>query len=78
MFRMLLTNRIEQAMLKNLNFSVLSKKCVGFIMLHDICQSFDSPTVNQFMNSRDFINGQYCQHIGEKGIWPRVGLCEMA
>lgn len=54
-FRLVITNRIEQARLKNRNFSILSQNCVGCVMLHDLGQPFNSPTVNLYMRSLDYI-----------------------
>lgn len=54
-FRSLFTNRIERSRLKNRNFSVLSQNCVGCVMLHDLGQPFNSPTVNLYMSSPDYI-----------------------
>ena len=54
-FRTLFINRIERSKLKNRNFSVLSQNCVGCVMLHDLGQPFNSPTVNLYMSSPDYI-----------------------
>lgn len=53
--RRLFTNRMERRKLKNRQFSILSQNCVGCVMLHDLGQPFNSPTVNLYMSSPDYI-----------------------
>lgn len=35
--------------------TIISNNCIGCILLHDLCLRFDSPTVNLFFNSEDYI-----------------------
>lgn len=40
--------------LKNHNFSIISKNCIGGVMSHDLGERFNSPTVNLWFNPEDF------------------------
>ena len=66
--RLLFTNKIERRKLKNQNFSIFSQNCIGCVMLHDLGQPFNSPTVNLYMSSPDYIT--FLEHptefIGQK------------
>jgi len=41
--------------LKNHNFSIISRNCVGGVMSHDLGERFNSPTVNLWLKPDDFI-----------------------
>ena len=54
-FRKYVRNLIERKLLKNSNFTILSQNCIGGVMLHDLGQPFNTPTINLFMTSEDYI-----------------------
>ena len=41
--------------LKNKDFTIISQNCVGGVILHELNQRFNSPTINLFFSSRDFL-----------------------
>lgn len=53
-----LYNRVR---LKNKNFSVISRDCVGGVIVHDLRLRFDSPTVNLYFSDDDFL--KFCRNI---------------
>lgn len=58
MYRHLLrrkTNKENIARLKNQEFSIISQNCVGGVILHELEQRFDSPTVNLFFSAKDYL-----------------------
>jgi uncharacterized protein (DUF1919 family) len=69
--RKLLTNKVERGRLKNTGFSIFSQNCVGCVITHDLGQPFNSPTVNLYMNSEDYIF--FLEHpkdfVGEKLVF---------
>lgn len=56
-----LINFFNQKKLKNQHFSVLSSNCNGAFILHDLNQPFNSPFVNLYLKSTDFI--KYLQRL---------------
>lgn len=48
-------NLVNRMRLKNKNFSILCNNCVGGVISHELGQRFNSPTVNLFMSSEDYI-----------------------
>lgn len=55
LFRKYCRNPIERARLSNRDFSIISQNCIGGIMSHDLGQRFNSPTVNLYFSSEDFV-----------------------
>lgn len=53
--RKAIRNKIERKFLKNSDFTIISQNCIGGVMLHDLGQSFNTPTINLFMTSNDYI-----------------------
>ena len=47
--------------LRNRNFSIISKDCIGGIIAHDLKVRFDSPTINLWFNAEDFI--KFCKDL---------------
>ena len=47
--------------LRNKNFSIISKDCVGGMLAHELGIRFDSPTVNLYFSSNDFV--KFCRDI---------------
>ena len=47
--------------LKNKNLSIISKDCVGGVIMHDLGLRFDTPTVNLWFNASDFI--KFCRDM---------------
>lgn len=41
--------------LKKYSFSFISQNCIGGLLYHDLNKRFDSPTINLYLNSSDFI-----------------------
>lgn len=53
--RELVINKRNRIHLTNKNFSVISSNCNGAFILHDLKQPFNSPTVNLYMDAKDYI-----------------------
>lgn len=47
---------IKRMRLTNRDFSVLCNNCVGAMVLHDLGQKFNSPTVNLFIPADDYLS----------------------
>ncbi len=47
--------------LRNKDFSVISRDCVGGVLLHELGVRFDSPTVNLYLTSEDFV--KFCKYL---------------
>ena len=41
--------------LENKDFSIISQNCIGGVILHELNQRFNSPTVNLFFSAEDFL-----------------------
>ena len=48
-------NLANRKKLNNRDFSILCNNCVGGVISHELGQRFNSPTVNLFMSSEDYI-----------------------
>lgn len=48
-------NKKNRERLKNTDFSLISSNCNGAFILHDLGLRFNSPTVNLFLNAKDYI-----------------------
>ncbi len=48
-------NAENRKRLKNKNFTVLSNNCVGGVILHELGERFNSPTVNLFFKAEDYL-----------------------
>ena len=48
-------NKKNQRLLKNKNFTILCNNCVGGVILHELGERFNSPTINLFFHADDFI-----------------------
>ena len=59
-FRYIL-RRINRHRLTNKNFSVISNNCTGAVILSELGQRFDSPTVNLFFSGEDFV--KFCEDL---------------
>lgn len=66
MFKKILMRKIRKVMrykidknnksrLKNSNFTIISSNCVGGVISHELGQCFNSPTINMYFNTSDFI-----------------------
>ena len=47
--------------LKNKDFTIISSNCIGGIIYHDLKMPFLSPTINLYMNTKDFI--KFCSNM---------------
>lgn len=47
--------------LRNKDFSVISRDCVGGVLLHELGVRFDSPTVNLYLTSENFV--KFCKYL---------------
>ena len=47
--------------LKNKNFTLIAKDCTGGLLLHELFQRFDTPTINVFFNAGDFV--KFCRNM---------------
>lgn len=47
--------------LLNSDFTIISSNCVGGVLYHELGLRFQSPTINMFMNTKDFI--KFCKNI---------------
>lgn len=54
-FRKIIINHFERFRLRNSNFSIISQNCIGGVMLHDLGQRFNTPTINLYFRSNDFL-----------------------
>lgn len=54
-FRNKWRNRYERQRLKNTDFTIFSNTCIGGIISHDMGLQFLSPTVNLYMQPKDFV-----------------------
>ena len=54
-------NKKNRRNLLNRNFSLISANCTGGIISHDLGLQFLSPTVNLFMNGKDFV--KFCSDL---------------
>lgn len=50
-----LNKRNRKALKNSSDFSLLCNNCVGGIILHELGQRFNSPTVNLFIGARDYL-----------------------
>lgn len=50
-----LINRKNRSRLTNKDFTVISSDCTGGMILHDLKQRFNSPTVNMYIDASDYI-----------------------
>lgn len=48
-------NAENRKRLKNENFTILCNNCVGGVILHELGERFNSPTVNLFLSAEDYI-----------------------
>ncbi len=48
-------NNVNRRRLSNQDFSVISSNCVGAVILHELNQRFNSPTVNMYFEPDDYI-----------------------
>lgn len=48
-------NKKNRNRLKNSNFSIISSNCIGGIISHELGERFNSPTVNMYFSTKDFI-----------------------
>lgn len=48
-------NRVNRDRLSNNDFSIISSNCTGAFILHELRQRFNSPTVNLYMDAKDYI-----------------------
>lgn len=48
-------NEKNRKRLTNKDFSILCNNCVGGVILHELGERFNSPTVNLFFNTEDYI-----------------------
>lgn len=54
-------NSYRRIRLRNENFSIISKDCIGGIIAHNLNVRFDSPTVNLWFNAEDFV--KFCKEL---------------
>ncbi|MCI9365660.1 MAG: DUF1919 domain-containing protein [Clostridia bacterium] len=47
--------------LKNTDFTIISSNCIGGVIYHELGIQFQSPTINMYMNSKDFI--KFCKNL---------------
>lgn len=47
--------------LKNKNFTLIAKDCTGGLLLHELFQRFDTPTINACFNAGDFV--KFCRDM---------------
>lgn len=48
-------NRNNRKRLKNKNFTIISSNCIGGVISSELGERFNSPTVNMYFNTSDFI-----------------------
>lgn len=48
-------NAENKKRLSNRNFTILCNNCVGGVILHELGERFNSPTVNLFFGAEDYI-----------------------
>lgn len=48
-------NSENKKRLANRNFTILCNNCVGGVILHELGERFNSPTVNLFFGAEDYI-----------------------
>lgn len=54
-------NNVNRKKLTNKDFSIISNNCLGSLISHDLNQQFNTPTVNLFMGTSDFI--KFVKHL---------------
>lgn len=83
-FRDRTINKKYRKRLKNLNFSIISNDCIGGVICKDLRCRFNSPTVNFFFSSEDYIkfisklkeyveNGKL-KDVTEEGSYVKVAI----
>lgn len=58
-----LRNKMLRLSIKNKNFSIISRDCLGGYIYHKLGMKFLSPTINLFMNADDF--AYFCCYLEE-------------
>lgn len=71
-----LRNKILRAKIKNKDFTIISRDCLGGYIYHKLGMRFLSPTINLFMNADDF--AYFCFHLEKyikdsKLVYKKVG-----
>lgn len=54
-------NRENKVRLTNKNFTLLCNNCVGGVILHELGERFNTPTVNLFFSAKDYI--RFLEHL---------------
>jgi uncharacterized protein (DUF1919 family) len=54
-------NRKNKKRLNNTNFSIISSNCIGGVIYHELGLQFKSPTINMYIESKDFI--KFCKNL---------------
>lgn len=54
-------NRKNRKRLKNKNFSIIASNCIGGIIYHELGLQFKTPTINMYIESKDFI--KFCKNL---------------
>ena len=67
-WRRLLTILWRRRRLKNHRFTILSNRCIGGIMTHNVGEQFRSPTVNLIIPDEAFLT--FCRHVREYADCP--------
>jgi len=64
----IIRNKIKRKKLYNLTPTIISSDCNGAIILNDIGLKFNTPTVNLFMNAKDFVKftSNLHEYLGEE------------
>lgn len=47
--------------IKNSKFSIISSDCTGGLLYHDLHEKFNSPTINMYMDAKDFL--KFCSDL---------------
>ncbi len=67
-WRRLLTIAWRRRRLKNHGFTILSNRCIGGVMTHNVGERFRSPTVNLIIPDEAFM--EFCRHVSEYADCP--------
>ena len=56
-------NKRNRRNLKNNNFTIISSNCIGGVLYHELGIQFQSPTINMYIEAKDFI--KFCKNLEE-------------
>jgi uncharacterized protein (DUF1919 family) len=54
-------NNKNKKRLKNTDFSIISSNCLGGVIYHELHLQFKSPTINMYIEAKDFI--KFCKNL---------------